>query len=51
MTTDTKKPGTTLTVTKGNVAFDKDGKKCVAGDEITLAADQAKALKDQKIVE
>lgn len=51
MTTDTKKPDTTLTVTKGNVAFDKDGKKCVAGDEIALTAEQAKVLKDKKIVE
>lgn len=48
---DTKKPDTTLTVTEGNVAFDKDGKKCVAGEDITLTTDQAKALKDKKIVE
>lgn len=51
MTTDTKKHDTTLTVTEGNVAFDKDGKKRVAGDEIALTAEQAKALKDKKIVE
>ena len=52
MTTDTKKTtDTTLTVTKGNVAFDKDGNKRVAGDEIALTAEQAKALKDKKIVE
>lgn len=47
MTTDTKK----LTVTKGNVAFDKDGNKRLAGDEIALTAEQAKDLKDKKIVE
>ncbi|MGR4893348.1 hypothetical protein ACIPPQ_20175 [Sphingopyxis sp. LARHCG72] len=51
MTTDTKKTDTTLTVTEGNVAFDKDGKKCLAGDEIALTAEQAKVLKDKKIVE
>lgn len=51
MTTDTKKADTTLTVTEGNVAFDKDGKKCVAGDDITLTSEQARALKDKKIVE
>lgn len=47
MTTDTKN----LTVTEGNVAFDKDGNKRLAGDEIALTAEQAKALKDKKIVE
>ena len=51
MTTDTKKPDTNLTVTEGNIAFDKDGKKCLAGDGIALTAEQAKALKDKKIVE
>ncbi|GAO78657.1 hypothetical protein [Sphingopyxis sp. C-1] len=38
-------------VTEGNIAFDKDGKKCLEGDEIELTAEQAKALKDAGVVE
>jgi hypothetical protein len=40
-----------LTVTEGNIAFDKDGKRRLAGDAIALTAEQAKELKAKKIVE
>lgn len=39
-----------LHVTEGNIAFDKDGRKRLAGDEIELTAEQAKTLKEAGIV-
>lgn len=50
MTTETKDTKS-FTVTEGNIAFDKDGRKCVAGDDIQLTAEQAATLKKAKIVE
>lgn len=49
MTTEPK--AKTFTVTEGNVAFDKDGKRRLAGDEIALTDAQAATLKKAKIVE
>lgn len=49
MTTDVK--AKTFTVTEGNIAFDKDGQKRVAGEEIALTDAQAVTLKKAKIVE
>jgi hypothetical protein len=52
MTTGTKEADSkTLTVTEGNIAFDKDGRKRLAGDDIQLTAAQAATLKKAKIVE
>lgn len=49
-TPDTKKKAA-LVVTEGNIAFDKDGKRRLAGDDIDLTAEQAKDLKKAGIVE
>lgn len=45
--TNNKKP----VVTEGNIAFDKDGKKRIGGEDIDLTAEQAKALKDAGVIE
>lgn len=51
MANESKEPAKALTVTEGNIVFDKDGVRRVGGENVDLTPEQAKPLRAAKIVE